>query len=857
MLPRDRLTVVCPRNDLESATILEIAERLGLHTCAVTGGWGLTLEEALTQYPDHTALREHVITIELPGTVAIGLLEAAGKLVHVVDHHGDGFAPLRLSSLEQFATLVGYTLTQAETEVAIADRDFLPGLSRAGVPCARARALREAEYALRGDTASVDRARQHLAAHARRLGDLTLVFAPESLGNCLLEAGQTPDDATYAKAADEHRAVDLPQVLAVLHADADPARLVGMRFSGRPEARGAIAAILADPDLRLNLDTWVGGGSLGCFCGAKARAGNPYAPLDALISRLLAVLLGTARPLRGYGCTFLLPLDLHQDADLGRDPARRVEGYRKILTDKVAAGSILHHRLALVPPGTLTQELQGERALESQARLYFLPLLRDQLFECAAAPDAPDPAGPGPCPIQRWRLPPEALAGLFWHLKPDASGTPDATVRIRDVSLYRYYNDLYLLAIQVEPATGPAGCAVQDLLGSTSDAWWRPLFTCTQDNFAEIARRQFDHWLTFTKHARILYPSFLEQVREGKFQTQVLSLNGTLIREFRAGDNVSPIVLYLLARFLARDPSQAAQTGQIEQMLRLQSLQEERMFVNVAYALAGPPPQDPGAHAEVERLFSLALYVDRGYDTWRDCDGYAYDPAYTRGLAAGHRLDRWRAKGTYLGFGPYANAYLGFDRFFAEVVAAEHVPYHYERMLIVALFYQLTLRNYNRRIAHATRLLVEDPGADPGRHFRDLRRGFIEFTNNYWFHELTLAIQGKEVFSRQVKALDIDPEYQEIKDEMERADEYVQSVRDRNTSDRMSAAGWIALVVAGFTIFLPAIEYEHGWQWALWGGGLLVVLVVVHRLLPEPMRPRLTRLRNWLARLAGRRRPDG
>lgn len=126
---------------------------------------------------------------------------------------------------------------------------------------------------------------------------------------------------------------------------------------------------------------WVGGGSLGCFFGANARKGHPAPPFDRLISRLFARLGGTSRPLLHYGCTFLLPLDLHEGSELSRDPAARARRFQNILARKEQAGEIRRHRLAKVRPGSLPKHGDYEPRCETQAHLYFLPLLRDILFD--------------------------------------------------------------------------------------------------------------------------------------------------------------------------------------------------------------------------------------------------------------------------------------------------------------------------------------------------------------------------------------------------------------------------------------------------------------------------------------------
>jgi hypothetical protein len=184
MLDRTQVSVICPRNDLESATILDIAQHLGLHCLEVRGSWGLTLADALTQYPDIDALRPEVIVVELPGEAAAELIRSRGKRLHAIDHHGStpGGKAASLSSLEQFAALVDHALTRKEQEVAIADRDFFPGLSRAGVPWERALELRRGEHAIPNATEALKEARELVCAQAwRQLGRLSLLRAPAHL----------------------------------------------------------------------------------------------------------------------------------------------------------------------------------------------------------------------------------------------------------------------------------------------------------------------------------------------------------------------------------------------------------------------------------------------------------------------------------------------------------------------------------------------------------------------------------------------------------------------------------------------------------------------------------------------------
>lgn len=841
MLRPGDASLFCPRNDLESATILEIAQEFGMDCRTVAGGWGLTLDEALIQHPDIDSLRSLVLVVELPGDEARERLRRAGKVVYDIDHHDRAEAPSapRPSSLEQFAQLVGRRLTEQEYLIAIADRDFLPGLSAVGVEWAQAQALRVREREVRGEAAAFDAAVAYAATHRRRFGALNLVLAPLRFRDVMLDVLQQPEQNRYERAAGRHEAVVLDSALALFYDDEDPdrRRVVELRFAGPASSRPAIAAVRADPRFAVELLLWSGGGHFGGYLGAAARPGHPAPPFDALVSRLLGYVLGTGTPVRDYRCTFLLPLDLFDDADLGRDPATHATRFDKHLDQRAAAGDIDRHRTHIVPQKDW-KDSADEEMLETEARLYFLPNLQDLMFDTQGQQPRVQ-VGPhrevGLRPIERWRLPGEFVASLRWHLTGEGiRGAPPIVARICDCSLYRYYNGLFVFALSValddRPVPGPAdagrdqgraGVAVPEQLSADGAAWWHPLFYSTGPELAAIEHRQLDHWLRFTKHARILYRSFVEQLVEGKFENQRLEGKD---RDLPIGwtpqeESLSPIIAWLLRRFFMPRGADAAYEKALAERLRLQYLCEERMFVNVAYALCGERPVDALAQEQRERLFSLALYVDRESDTWASEGGYAYDREYTRALMKGeddgkdprHRLDRWRGLGILSGYGPYSNAYLGDGGFFSNIVAPRHVPYHYERMLILVLFYQLTLRGYNRRITHATARLIAS-GSDPGSAFRTLRRGFIEFTNNYWFREVTLAIQGQEIFARQVAAAELDAEYQEIKDEMERADEYTASVRDRDLNEWVAAA-----TVFGFFVALVALPWP-------WPGAALLIL---------------------------------
>ena len=213
-LAPEHTSLLCPVNDLEAHTILELAEEWGLDVHRIEGEWGLTLPRALAQTPAPDKLRDHVVVVEMPGDASP--LRAAGKFVHAVDHHayGSATAQLQPSSLEQFAELMGKRLSAAHMAIAINDRDFLPGLSRAGFSWEEARQIRARELAIRGETENMAALREELENYRRDLYDLRFALAPQKYAGVMLEALQTHDlEQGYRIAADSREAVKLKPTL--------------------------------------------------------------------------------------------------------------------------------------------------------------------------------------------------------------------------------------------------------------------------------------------------------------------------------------------------------------------------------------------------------------------------------------------------------------------------------------------------------------------------------------------------------------------------------------------------------------------------------------------------------------------
>ncbi len=782
MLMPAKTSLICPCNDLESKMILEIAHRLEIEVYEIKGDWGLTLADAFAQIADLAALRAHVLIVELPDKSpdqsGLAQLMQLGKMVHVIDHHQYGTADKTqaLSSLEQFAQLMNYGLSESELKIAINDRDFLMGLARAGVPWQEAMAIRQQEWQIRGTEALMQEAQDFVAKQARDLVDLRLVLAPERLAGVMLEAAQLPTEEAYNKCE------PLKPVLVLYYADEDKQQITQVEYAGKAADKAVLHDVfLSVEKWQRDFVLWLGGGDFGCFFGAKKR--HVLSNFDELVSTLLELFLQYGRPLRHYGCTFYVPLDLFLEDEL--------KDNKKFKLFKEKDAQIAEYKTDIsteINKDKLDQAIGQER----QAYLYFLPHIRDLVFDTAKSQN-----GEAATPIKQWKL--KNVTNFHWYI--ELNEDDELSVKITDISIFGYYNDLYVLSISVVPTYDISNTS----LANDNVTWWHDLVFSDHKCFEQINALQLQNWLLFTNQARLIYPSFAEQFIEGKLKKQVFKTPKTLMlfneaekQPEKRDSALSPILVHLLKYFFDDD--------KLEQ--RLSFLPDDRMFACVAYGLSGLEPKTEQGKAELTRLFSLALYVDHKGGTFESAMEYAYDAEFTQALMQTHTLNRWQQLGTYSGYCSYANAYMGFGWFFNAIIAPSHVPFIYIRMMLLGLFYQMTLRHYKRRVGYETEALSLYSKADA---FRDLRKKFILFNNNYWFREVTNQTQGIEVFNLQIKALELDKDYNLIKDEMERADEYAQSVKANRFNVIATVFVIITLFITFFTVSGAPSPSYFGW----------------------------------------------
>lgn len=467
------------------------------------------------------------------------------------------------------------------------------------------------------------------------------------------------------------------------------------------------------------------------------------------------------------------------------------------------------------------------REIEAQAYRYFSPAIRDILFDVAASPGPEKNRYTALEALKEWRIPAETLASWELHLGKEKDKDKEETgpleyqiAKVTAVTLYRYFNGIYLLAFRVEPKAlaqipddSPLFCAEGP--GDLADIVLRD--PANKEYYEQL---QLESWLHFTRLARLIYPSFPQQNDEKKIVPVRLFIDGKVVAPAfeksqkvrileKPGEDISPVIRYLLKVF-ARRPETLDHFFD-----HYTNIYDDRMFVSVAYGLAGK--QRPAE--QLKRLFYLALYVDRHAETFPDMAGHAYTPEVIERLTQARTLDLWNGLGGYYGCTEFSNACLYRGEGFRSYIAPEHIPYIYDRMLIQALFYQASLRHYDDNICRETQKLLtkNDLGS-----IREQRGAFIRFTNQFWFHDLTEQMQGKAIFNLQQETLGLKKHYDIIKDELERTDEYLQTehdVRIANLTSTLTCWGFVIAIFALYYAAFPLVSADlKDSVWAWWSG---------------------------------------
>jgi len=167
------------------------------------------------------------------------------------------------------------------------------------------------------------------------------------------------------------------------------------------------------------------------------------------------------------------------------------------------------------------------------------------------------------------------------------------------------------------------------------------------------------------------------------------------------------------------------------------------------------------------QLFSRILFADNynGY-----IGGYFYDNGFMRRHMRKHLYTRWEQYGTFHGFCRYADATTMFGTY--ELIPNNFSTVYY-MMSIIALYYRCALIDFADQSSSVTKKLVKD-WTDKDGAAKKLRMDFLEFSNVWYFRELTNQDQGIEMFGMQRQAYELDELYNGVKEEIEKLNAFVE-----------------------------------------------------------------------------------
>lgn len=290
------------------------------------------------------------------------------------------------------------------------------------------------------------------SANCQDFHDLRLALVPNDLSCVMLEALQRLD-GTKPK----------PTLILYHLANGERCKIQELLFCGPSREYSWLKKLCIEPafqddfEMSLNRDK--------ALCLFSARIKQADTNIDSLVSWLLSCLLITGRPLRYYGCTFYLPLDLRLDEELQENK----DSFERLINTLGKSSSVERHQYNYSEE---SKKFSSEDK-ETPAYLYFLPHLRDFIIDTGTPP--PDKAAIKP--VEHWRLRSFDIEKMKLKLgsiddKAEQNPLTHVTAKVSDVSLYRYYNNVLLFALSVELIDPPGE---NSSLIRDNETWWYDL----------------------------------------------------------------------------------------------------------------------------------------------------------------------------------------------------------------------------------------------------------------------------------------------------------------------------------------------------------------------------------------------
>lgn len=802
MLLIENTTLICPENDLESQTIVNIAMKLGMDVRVSEQGWGARL--GLEPSDVFHNLKDNLIVVEMPDPDREKMLRKIGCNVIWIDHHtylhkGQHLDRSHgLSSLEQFADLVGYVLSDREKLIALNDRGYIWAMARE-TTCTLddIKKVKNEDLESQGYTDEVFSASKKDYKERVDFTHFSLVTTKLDKIAYITQLHQMPKTDKFdefKQYRETGKEQDLPvRSILVLTLSGDGKNVVEVNFFGAWKYKQRFRHFLKDNGFNsIEFVIWQGGDKgKAFFWGGKRTANNT--PVDDMADAILNILIGQDRPLLKFSTVFFYPFKIRK-------------GNRTNNTGRWQKKSF-----------------DVGKPECYQEYIYFHPYVRNILFQRKN-----DTSSDCKKNNKLNELPPIAYYGfrsqengfVSGNLKIEFKSGPDNNASVETISypvthlaIHEFFNDIAIMAIQV---TQEAGEDIKE------KHFWKQ---CVEvKNFRKHGLICRDA-LKFNELARKIYLSFPEQFTEGKIPLSVKIELGSKENskgytkahifsedKFKYKD-INPvkseIIDGLVSEFLGYDES-------VDNCF--QGLLDDRMVVFTFLGFAGELRSTcKDTIDEHEALFSRIMYVDQAGE------GYEYNKKFVRAKMKDLVYRRWSGYGSLYGYTRYSSAYTGFGNKFIENVFQDFNSMYYQ-LALISLYYRSSLISFSDEVAKTTQKLVNmKDQADNRELFLSLKANFMQFSNHYWFQEVTNQDQGIEIFEFYKKSFEFETMYKQIKEEIDRGDEYLNTLQqiDLNRFTKQfsiigSILAVLAIMVGFFGINFSFFGLENTWGLLLW-----------------------------------------
>lgn len=817
------VTVICPENDLESKTIVELAISFGIpqeHIRISAQQWGARLENEPKQ--SFAALKKNVVIIEIPGPAIEKKLEEKGHQVHVIDHHiySDLDRSHRLSSIEQFAILFGKQLDRKSQLVAANDRGHVREMCKVpGISYEELEDVRDQENGVLG--VNIEQSIYDFNQNRLIIDEYTsVVFTKQDRLSKIADLGQFPTKSEFEKFLSNPEEYPLPtkNILIVKIEDQteiDRSRInesdqlvysskiprpIEINFFGERQYLDDFEEFLSKN--KEQYQYWLSGdrslktGYLGAkhvaHIGQEKSVSNPS--IEKLTCHCLQTILGYDLPYKRFATMLLLPF---------KPTVKNIDTNKSdFWKEKCIFENVTNIDLASETPNTETQRSKKVKVFEETE--YFHSHVNEFLFKKVNEYDTVTKAiryyepkspvttdNPGKFTISYNNH----LRNLpaFFDIPSSKQTTFSTSFDLTHMAIHRFYNNISILVLELSHKPDEKKNIYEEI-------------------YTYVATKEINNSLFYLPNAssKVLHFNMLSRQLNWEFEEQQDTETAKIpvsveIDTYDKTDICNPYTHRFQKRDIDRQFHETQKGNEIivseaigtlidrfvGEKNKYELVLDNRMFVYSFIALQSEKPLTSLQKYNHNVWFSKFMYVDFVGKN------YEYDSSFTDRLMEKNVYERWKHYGVLYGFSRYSsvfNMYGYWNKLFEDYESM------YYQIVMIAYFYRATLISFSKELATVTAHLNRKISSKDA--FYGIKKRFAQFTNIYWFSELTNQIQGVEIFDHYKHAFGLPDLYQKVKEEIERAAELEAINKSQKNEFKNRLIGIGALVVAVLAIIL-------------------------------------------------------